>query len=83
VAPEANSNGPVCAPSRRAAATAATPIASTAHSSGDPRGSATTALGSSQAASLAKCPAISAACSANRLSQPRTVESGTPKAAAI
>src|SRR6266536_284182 len=48
LAPEANSNGPVCAPSRRAAATAATPIASTAHSSGDPRGSETTALGSNQ-----------------------------------
>jgi hypothetical protein len=83
VAPEANSNGPVCAPSRRAAATAATPIASTARSSGDPRGSETTTLGSSQAASLAKCPAISTARSANRPSQPRTVDNGTPSSAAI
>src|SRR5512132_2449808 len=48
LAPEANWNGPVCAPSRRAAATAATPIASTAHASGDPRGSGAATLGSSQ-----------------------------------
>jgi hypothetical protein len=43
----------------------------------------TATLGSSQAASLAKCPAISSARAANRRSQPRTVVAGTSSSTAI
>lgn len=70
-------------PNRRIAALAARPIASTASVTGDFEGFGGFEAGASTRAQRVKNPVISGADVLNRRSQPRTVEAGTPRRAAI
>ena len=65
-------------PSRNTAALAATPIASTASATTDPPGPIGPSSGSRSCANTVNQTRTIAALTANRRSQPRTVDTGTP-----
>ena len=83
VAPDTNTHTDAVGPNRRTAAAAATPIASNASATGDPRDSIGPNDVSNRCANSQKCQRISSARQAKRRNQPRTVSAGTPTIAAI
>lgn len=77
VAPDTNTHTDPVGPNRRTAAPAATPIASNASATGDPRDSIGPNDGSNRCANNQNSRRVSSARAANRRSQPRTVSAGT------